>query len=135
MFPSAIRRWFARLLGDAGERLAARTLQKKGYRILSRQCRERFGEIDLIALDGDCLVFVEVKTRSTERAGRPAEAVNRAKRQRITRSALAWLKRRRLLEHRCRFDVVSILWKKGEPPVVEHFPSAIDPEGPASLFC
>lgn len=130
-----LRRWLARLLGDRGERLAARTLERKGYRILARQCRQRFGELDLIALDRDCLVFVEVKTRSTDRAGRPGEAVDRPKRGRITRAALAWLKRRNLLEFRSRFDIVAITWREGEAPIVEHFERAFDAEGPPSLFC
>jgi len=129
------RRWLARLLGDRGERLAARVLKRKGYRILARQCRRRFGELDLIALEGDCLVFIEVKTRSTGRAGRPGEAVDRSKRSRITRAALAWLKSRHLLEHRSRFDVVAITWRTGETPIVEHFERAFDAEGPPSLFC
>ncbi len=136
-----LRRWVARffggggLLGDRGERLAASTLRRKGYRILAYQCRGRLGELDLIALDRDCVVFVEVKTRSTDRAGRPGEAVDASKRRRITQAAIAWLKGRRLLEHRCRFDVVSITWRKGESPVVEHHERAFDPEGPASFFC
>lgn len=130
-----LRRWLARLLGDRGERVAARMLQGKGYRILARQCRQRFGEIDLIALDQDCLVFVEVKTRSTDRAGRPGEAVDRRKQGRITRAALAWLKGRNLLEFRSRFDIVAVTWRRGEAPVVEHFPRAFDAEGPPSLFC
>lgn len=129
------RRWLARLLGDRGERLAARVLKRKGYRILARQCRGRLGELDLVALDGDCLVFVEVKTRSTDRAGRPGEAVDRNKRGRLTRAALAWLKSRNLLEHRSRFDIVAITWRPGETPIVEHFERAFDAEGPPSLFC
>jgi putative endonuclease len=132
--PFDLRRWLARLLGSKGERLAARTLRKKGYRILATQCRQRLGEIDLIALDGDCIVFVEVKTRSTDRAGAPQESIDRHKRRCLTRSALTWLKQRRLLEHRCRFDVVAITWREGESPVIEHFIGAFDAEGPPSLF-
>lgn len=123
------------LLGDRGERLAASTLRRKGYRILARQCRGRFGELDLVALDRDCLVFVEVKTRSTDRAGRPGEAVDAPKRRRITQAAIGWLKQRRLLEHRCRFDIVAITWRTDEAPIVEHHERAFDPEGPPSLFC
>ncbi len=84
---------FRRLLGDRGERAAVRFLKKQGYRILAKQHRNQFGEIDIIAQDGDTNVFVEVKTRTTEKDGQPFEAVDRRKQEKITRAALAWLNR------------------------------------------
>lgn len=118
--------WLRKLFGDRGERTAARFLRKQGYRILARQVRNSFGEIDLIALDGDVIVFVEVKTRSTLSAGLPVEAVDHRKQQQITRTALAWMKRRRLLDQQGRFDVVAILWQSGNPPQIQHYRNAFE---------
>src|SRR6188768_675887 len=91
------RGWLTRLLGDEGERIAARHLKMVGYRILARQARSKLGEIDLIALDGDTIVFVEVKSRRDQRDGSPAEAVDRRKQAKLTQLALVWLKKRNLL--------------------------------------
>src|SRR5256885_3380211 len=81
------------VLGEEGERAAARFLEARGYRILERNYRTRRGEIDLIAEDGRILVFVEVKVRLDDRFGGPAAAITRAKQARIARLAqqyLAW---------------------------------------------
>lgn len=120
------RGWMNWLFGHRGERLAANFLKRKGYRILARNCRSRWGEIDLVALDGDCLVFVEVKTRASDDKGRPHDAVTLTKQRQITRAATAWLQRYRLHQHRCRFDVVAIVWRTGEEPLIEHIPSAFE---------
>jgi putative endonuclease len=90
--------------------------------------------MDLIALDGECIVFVEVKTRSSHAAGHPSEAVTFEKRRQLTRVALAWLKRRGLLDHRARFDVIAITWKAGADPVVEHYKNAFEPVGAGQLY-
>src|SRR3954447_9939367 len=96
--------------GRRGEKLAAKFLRRQGYKILHRNFRGRTGgEIDIVARDRDTLVFIEVKTRRTERFGRPFEAIRRDQRQRIARGALAWL---RLLDNPdilFRFDVVEVL--------------------------
>ena len=124
-----------RRLGDRGEDLAARYLEQQSFRIIERQLRGLYGELDLVALDADTVVFVEVKTRSTSAAGDPTEAVTPAKQQKITRSALAYLKRRGWLERRCRFDVVSILWHEGgRTPEVRHYPSAFDATGFGQMY-
>jgi len=123
-----------RLLGDRGERAAAKYLKQQGYRILARQSRSRIGEIDLIALDGETVVFVEVKTRSSHAAGHPSEAVTYTKRKQLTRAALVWLKRRRLLDSRARFDVVAITWSDRGPPTIEHDQNAFEPVGSAQMF-
>lgn len=112
-------------LGDRGEDVAARYLESQGFRILERQYRSHFGEIDLIATDGDTIVFIEVKTRTSSAAGDPTEAVDRAKQRKITKSALAYLKQRGWLERRSRFDVVAILWDSGQP-IIRHYRSAFD---------
>ncbi|SFI11276.1 YraN family protein [Planctomicrobium piriforme] len=126
--------WLRRLFGDRGERAAARYLRRQGYRILARQARSRSGEIDLIALDQGTIVFVEVKTRTSHVKGHPAEAVDAAKQRQMTRAALAWLKRRKLLNHRGRFDIVAITWHPGSPPVIEHFKDAFQGTGQGQMY-
>lgn len=129
MFSSA--GWF----GDLGERTAARFLRGKGYRILQRQLRNRFGEIDLIALDGETMVFVEVKTRRGVEQGAPFEAVGADKQRKLTKAALAYLKRNGLLERRYRFDVVSIVWLPGAArPEIQHFQHAFESAGRGQMF-
>ena len=125
-----------RRLGPDGEQAAARFLQQLGYRIVARGHRQRLGEIDLIALDGDCLVFVEVKTWSSGDDGDPSLAVDRRKQEKLSRAALVYLKRRGLLEQQCRFDVVSIVWPAGLPsrPTIRHFRSAFEAIGHGQFF-
>jgi len=96
-------------LGRRGEEAAGRHLQSLGYRILERRYRTRAGEIDFIARDGDAVVFIEVKTRTSLRCGRPAEAVDRRKRARISRAASLYLARLGGGDVACRFDVVEVM--------------------------
>ena len=91
-----------------GEALAALLLRAKGYRIVARNWRCPLGEIDIVARDGDTLVFVEVKTRSGRSAGRPEEAVDARKRRRLVLLARAYLAGRRGDPPPCRFDVVAL---------------------------
>jgi putative endonuclease len=127
-------------LGLRGEKAAARFLRKKGYRILAHSHRQRLGEIDLIAVDRNCLVFVEVKTWRSDNQADPSEAVDRRKQERITRAALIYLKQHKLLEHPARFDVVSIVWPKTTPhgrrakPSIRHFENAFDAVGNWQMF-
>ncbi len=123
-------------LGPAGERAAARYLQQLGYRILARGHRQRLGEIDLIALDGNWLVFVEVKTWRCDAAGDPSEAVDRSKQEKLTRAALIYLKQRGLLDQPARFDVVSIVWpdKVKQPPAIRHFKNAFEAVGRGQMY-
>ncbi len=123
-----------KLFGDAGERAAVRYLKASGLKVLARQSRDRIGEIDVIALDGECIVFVEVKTRRTDARGRPAEAVTAVKQRQLTRAALAWLKRRQLLDRPTRFDVVAILWAENGQPVIEHIRSAFEACGTDGMY-
>jgi putative endonuclease len=99
-------------LGRQGESLAARTLKKRGYKILATNFRgRRGGEIDLVCRDRatDTLVFVEVKTRTDEAFGRPIDAVDKKKRRRIVRGAMAWLRMLDMPDVRFRFDVVEVI--------------------------
>ena len=122
-------------LGPAGERAAARYLQGIGYRIVARGHRQRLGEIDLIALDGECIVFVEVKTWASDADGDPSRAVDDRKQEKLTRAALIYLKQKRLLEHPARFDVVSIVWPATRAkPTLRHFKSAFEAVGRGQMY-
>ena len=131
-----------RLLGDRGERVAERALEAAGVTVTHRQCRTRCGELDLVGRDRDGrVVFCEVKTRTARpggapRFGRPAEAVDAAKRRQITRSALAFLKEEGLLGTvGCRFDVVEVVVPDGGgEPAVTHLPHAFEAAGVESMF-
>src|SRR5213078_1735635 len=107
-------------LGTRGENLACQFLKKNGCKILYRNFKGRTGgEIDVVCRDRDTLVFVEVKTRTREDFGRPVDAVNREKRNRIARGGLAWL---RLLDDPdilFRFDVVEVIIAEDAAPRFE----------------
>jgi putative endonuclease len=127
-----VRAFWNRMLGARGEWTAARYLRRQGMRIITRGYRARLGEIDLVARDGNTLVFVEVKAR---RRGVPAEAVTAEKERRITLTALRFLRRYRMLNQRCRFDVVSIVWPDdGRRPEIEHFRNAFEAVGRWQFF-
>jgi putative endonuclease len=96
------------LLGKSGEELAVAELERRGYAILDRRYRTARGEIDIIARDGETIVFVEVKMRATAEFGEAIEAVTRGKRRRLARMALDYVARRGLHDRPCRFDVVGI---------------------------
>ena len=95
-------------LGKFGEDLARERLKNLGYRILETNYRCSLGEVDLIARDGEILVFVEIKTRKNESLGQIKEAVNRRKQTRLSKVALAFLKSHNLWGSKARFDVVAI---------------------------
>src|SRR5437879_13432593 len=106
--------------GARGEKLACRFLRRNGYKVLMRNFRGRTGgEIDVVCRDNDTLVFVEAKTRGGEDVGRPVEALDREKRKRISRGALAWM---RMLDNPdifFRFDVVEVVIADDAKPRVE----------------
>lgn len=95
-------------LGARGEALAEQHLKQAGYRIVARNYRCRFGEIDLVAEEGGNLVFVEVKTRRSGVFGHPLEAVDRHKRGQLSRAARRYLEENGASERFCRFDVVAV---------------------------
>ena len=110
-----------RLLGDYGERLACRYLTDIGFTILERNWRCARGEIDIVAVDGSCLVICEVKTRSSAAFGAPFEAVTPTKARRLRRLAGLWLSQtERRPGHDVRIDVISILRPEGSRPRLEH---------------
>ncbi len=95
-------------IGDAGEDLAARHVQGLGWRVLARNWRGRFGELDLVAEDGSTVVIVEVKARASRSHGLPEEAVDSRKQGRLARSALEFLRARGLSDRPVRFDVAAV---------------------------
>jgi len=105
--------------GPYGEEIAASFLQAQGYAIIERNYRKRFGEIDIIAEDGEELVFIEVKTRKSNRFGSPLEAVDTRKQQKMSRVALAYLNSLEMADRAARFDVVAVLLRGNLPPEIE----------------
>ena len=127
-----VRALLNRLLGDRGERLAAQSLKRSGMRIITRGYNTPYGEIDLVAREGQVIVFVEVKAR---KQGVPAEAVTPEKQRRLTLAALHFLKHHGLLETPSRFDVVAIVWPDQRvEPTVEHIKSAFDAVGQGQMY-
>ncbi len=124
--------WLSRLLGgwaktgslgERGENVAARFLRDKGLKVLLRNYRCPLGEIDIIARDGDVLVFVEVKTRTADEPT-PEDQVNHHKQHQLSKVAKTYLSRYGAAQPPARFDVVAVIWADGADPVVRHTPSA-----------
>jgi putative endonuclease len=109
--------------GARAERQAEEFLKARGFLILERNFRTPFGEIDLVAQDGDTVVFVEVRARSSDAFGSAAETVTRPKRLKLIKTAQAFAQRRNL-DAPQRFDVVAL-----SPEGVTHIPDAFDAEG------
>ena len=95
-------------IAKTGEALAVAHLKARGYEILTQNYRAVRGEIDLVAQDGDCIVFVEVKTRRSLKFGLPQAAVTTHKQRQISKVALAYLQTHNLFDAPCRFDVIAI---------------------------
>ncbi len=114
-----------------GEKMAGQFLQNKGFVILGRRVRVgRRDELDLIARQKNVLVFVEVKTRRAEEFGRPSSAVNKAKKQALSRAAVHYLMRLKEKPGFFRFDVVEVVGEEdGEAPVIRHIENAFPLEG------
>jgi putative endonuclease len=109
--------------GELGERAAKKFLQKSGLKFLAANFRSEYGEIDLVFRDGDCLVFAEVKTRSSEAWTRPAAAVDARKRKLLSRTALDYLRRLKNPEVKFRFDIVEVLLADGAVREIRHLPN------------
>jgi len=114
-------------LGSRGERLAVRYLKRHHHKIIARNYRTQVGEIDVITLDGDTIVFVEVKTRSDSQAQDPIETVAPWKWTRVEHAARYFLLQRQQRDHAYRFDLVTVVWPPGGLPVLEHFVDAYQP--------
>jgi putative endonuclease len=114
-------------LGAYGEELAAQWLQAAGMAVLDRNWRCREGELDIVARDGDTIVFCEVKSRSSARFGRPIEAITPAKARRQRALAARWLAAHRdeVTAASVRFDAVGVLTVAGCPPAVTHLTAVL----------
>lgn len=127
-----VRRYFSQRLAPLplairGERAAAKYLRRHGYTIVATRSRSALGELDIVAVQGRTVVFVEVKTRRSHRTGHPAEAVDGPKQRQLSRVALGYLKRHGLLSYPARFDVVAVTWPDGQKrPDVRHYPAAFE---------
>lgn len=120
-------------LGTRGEQAAARLLRQTGYTILAESESDFGGEIDLIATNRNrsMMIFIEVKTLASTKPGHPAERVDDNKQARITKAALRYLQRKKLLGCPVRFDVVAVWWPSGHdsPTKIEHYPGAFEATG------
>jgi putative endonuclease len=125
------RRWF----GSRSEKTAARFLRTLGYRILEHNFTCEIGEIDIVALDVRCVVFVEVRSTEAGDAQKPALSVDHKKQAKLSNLALYYLKRRGLLDCSARFDVLAISWPAGQAePAVTHFQNAFEATGRFQMF-
>ena len=116
---------FNKNLGQAGEDFAAKFLESKGYKIIEKNFRIRFAEIDIIAELNDEIIFVEVKTRSNTRCGLPAEAVDLRKQKKIIQAASVFLQDDKFFDRPCRFDVIEI-YSSGKNFEVRHIENAFE---------
>jgi putative endonuclease len=130
-FPSLSRvPWLRRWFGDRSERAAIRFLRQRGFRIHTRNYRCPDGELDVIGLDGRCLVFVEVRSTAQADPERPMLSIDAEKQRRLTRAAKHFLSRRRLFDVNSRFDIVIVCWPPNErQPRIDHFPNAFEAVG------
>jgi len=110
--------------GRIGETAARKHLRRQGLKFLTANYRSPRGEIDLVFRDGDCLVFIEVKARSSEQWGRPASAVDAERRSRLTRAGLDYLARLRNPMVKVRFDIVEVLLDGHRVTEIRHLPNA-----------
>lgn len=110
--------------GVAGERAAGKYLRRRGLKFLTANFRSRRGEIDLVFREGEALVFVEVKTRSSSEWTRPADAVDAEKKKHVSEAALDYLKLLGRPPVKFRFDIVEVLLENGRVAEIRHLPNA-----------
>ena len=115
--------------GQAGESAAERYLRHKGYRIVGRNLRTSVGELDLVAEDGQVLVFVEVKTRRTAAFGGAIHAVHQRKQEKLIQLAAQYLARHHINNRLCRFDVVLLQSTDSVAPKIQHIQNAFEVSG------
>ena len=113
-------------VGQIGEKAAVAFLEHRGFHVLQRNFRNKLGEIDIVAKDGDTICFIEVKTRKTDAFGSPLESITAAKQRKIIHVALSYLKSQGRVEANVRFDVVSVILGDEEGPQVEVIKNAFE---------
>ncbi len=127
--------WWRRWFGTRSERAAAKYLRGLGYRILARNYACHLGELDVVALDGECLVFVEVRSTGTDDAAKPAHSVDDTKQRRLTKLALHYLQKHNLLDRSARFDVLTLTWPaETREPQITHFRHAFEATGRFQMY-
>jgi putative endonuclease len=127
--------WWRRWFGTRSERAAARYLLRLGWRILARNYTCPHGELDLVAVEDRCVVFVEVRSTESENSERTAASVDDAKQNRLTRLALCFLQEKNLLGCAARFDVLILSWPPGQrEPAIEHHRGAFEAVGRYQMY-
>jgi putative endonuclease len=127
--------WWRRWFGSRSERAAGRFLRRLGYSLLEHNFSCELGEVDIVALDGKTIVFVEVRSTEAGDTALPALSVDAAKQKRLTRLALFYLQKRRLLDCSARFDVLAISWPADAPePSIVHYPNAFEATDRFQMF-
>jgi putative endonuclease len=127
--------WWRRWFGNRSERAAERFLKKLGYRIVARNYSCPTGELDLVALDGSCIVFAEVRSTEAEDLEKPAISVDEAKQKKLTAAAMHFLQKKRLLGQAARFDVLTVSWPADrQEPTIEHHRNAFEAAGRFQMF-
>ncbi len=127
MFSLTSMPWWRRWFGSRSEKAATRFLRDKGCRIVVQNWSCPIGELDVVALDGDCLVFVEVRSTEGTDHTRPALSVDLAKQRKLTKLALCYLQKYRLLNQNARFDVLTVSWPaEASEPTIVHYPHAFE---------
>lgn len=122
--------WWRRWFGDRAERAAVRYLKQLNYRIHTRNYLCPGGEIDIVALDGRCLVFAEVRSTGGDDPRRPVLSITDEKKRRMTHAAAHFLQRKGLRDPLARFDVLIVCWPpQAREPRVDHYPSAFEAVG------
>ena len=133
--PQARKPWWRRWFGTRSERAASRFLRRKGYRIVARNYSCKLGELDIVAIDGTCVVFIEVRSTETAETERPAASVDAAKQRRLSALALHFLQAKKLLNHPARFDVLAISWPADQKePTIVHYENAFEAVGKFQMF-
>ncbi len=135
MISPARKPWWRRWFGSRSERAADGFLRRLGYRVVARNYTCPLGELDLIAIDSNCLVFVEVRSTGNDDTQRPAASVDDAKQKKLTALALHFLQAKRLLGRPARFDVLAVSWPADQrEPVIVHYPHAFEAIGRFQMF-
>lgn len=128
--------WWRRWFGRRSERAAARFVRHLGYRVIAANVADPTGELDLIAIDGQTLVVIEVRSTASDDLEATAASVDLRKQRKITEAALRFLSRRRMLGRvAVRFDVLALSWPPdASEPVVRHIPHAFEAVGRFQMF-
>jgi len=114
---------FRKRVGNKGESIAEDYLKQKGYKIIHRNYRCRFGEIDIIAKDDDTIVFTEVRTKQNDNFGSPQDSITSTKIDKIAKTALSFIQEKKLTGYSYRFDFIAVKFSQGRPNI-EHIENA-----------